>query len=85
MKRHVQKQLYRKEHPDSHYCAALYRYLREFAVMYRDIAHFISIDDKHRIKVGEPGFLVAAVECGKEVISKSETFVIVDHDFASFR
>ena len=56
VKRHIQKRLYRKEHPDSHYCAALYRYLREFAVMYRDIAHFISIDDKHRIKVGEPGF-----------------------------
>ena len=52
VKRHVQKRLYRKEHPDSHYCAALYRYLREFAVMYRDIAQFISIDDKHRIKVG---------------------------------
>ena len=51
----------------------------------RDIAHFISIDDKHRIKVGEPGFPVAAVECGKEVIvSKTVTFVIGDHDFTNF-
>ena len=33
VKRHIQKRLFRKEHPDSHYCAALYRYLREFAVM----------------------------------------------------
>lgn len=54
------------------YCAALYRYLREFAVLYRDIAQFISIDDKHHIKVSEPGFLVAAVERGKEVnVSKT--------------
>ena len=50
--------------------------------MYQDIAHFISIDDKHRIKVGEPGFPVAAVEHGREVIlSKSETFVVGDHDY----
>ena len=75
----------RKEDPDSHYCAALYRYLRGFAVVYRDIAHFISIDDKHHIKVGEPGFPVAIVERGREVIvSKSETFVVGDHDFIKF-
>ena len=30
--------------------------------MYQDHAHFVSIDDKHRIKVGEPGSPVAAVE-----------------------
>ena len=65
VKRHIQKSLFRKEHPDSHYCAALYRYLQELAVMYRDIVHFISIDDKHCIKVGEPGFPVAAVERGR--------------------
>ena len=82
MKRHIQKRLFHKEHLDSHYCAALYRSLHEFAVMYWDIAYFISIDDRHRIKVGEPGFPVSAVEHGREVIvSKSETFVVGDHNF----
>lgn len=46
------------------------------------MAQFVSIDDKHRIKVGEPGYPVAAVEHGKEVIvSLNETFVVGDHDF----
>lgn len=85
VKRQVQRRLFRKEHPDGHYCAALYRYLREFAVKYRDVSNFVSIDDKHRMKVGEPGFPLAAVERGKEVIvAMNETFVVGDHDFAKF-
>ena len=85
VKRQVQRRLFRKEHLDGHYCAALYRYLREFAVLYRDVSLFVSVDDKHRIKVGEPGFPLAAVERGKEVIvSLNETFVVGDHDFAKF-
>ncbi len=61
-KRMVQKRLFRKSHPDEHYCAALFRYEREFAVKFRDLTNFICIDDKHRVKVGEPGFPVAAAE-----------------------
>ena len=72
VRRQVQRRLYRKEHLDGYYCAALYRYLREFAVMYRDVSVFVSVDDKHRIKVGEPGFPLAAVERGK--VSLNETF-----------
>ena len=34
-KRMVQKRLFRKSHPDEHYCAALFRYQREFAVKYK--------------------------------------------------
>ena len=60
----VQKRLFRKSHPDEHYCAPLFRYEREFAVKYGDLTNFICIDDKHRVKVGEPGFPVAAVERG---------------------
>jgi hypothetical protein len=46
----VQKRMFRKFHPDEHYCAALFRYQRELAVKYRDLSTFICIDDKHRIK-----------------------------------
>ncbi|GBB99347.1 hypothetical protein RclHR1_00350003 [Rhizophagus clarus] len=42
----------------------------------------VFIDDKHRCKIGEPGFPVAAVEHGKQVVvAKNETFAVVDHDF----
>lgn len=46
---------------------------------------FISLDDKHHIKISEPGFSVAAAECGKRVIvSIQNEFVVVDHDFTKF-
>ena len=79
------KQLFRKFHPDEHYCAALFRYQRELAVKYRDLSTFICIDDKHRIKIGEPGYPVAAAERGCQVIMyEKETFAVGDHDFTKF-
>jgi len=40
------------------------------------------LDDKHRCKVGEPGFPVAAVERGKKVVvSRDTTFEVADHDY----
>ena len=81
----VQKRMFRKFHPDEHYCAALFRYQRELAVKYRDLSTFICIDDKHRIKIGEPGYPVAAAERGRQVIvSENETFAVGDHDFTKF-
>ena len=40
------------------------RYLREFAIMFRDHSLLIFVDDKHHLKIGEPGLPVAAVERG---------------------
>ena len=81
----VQKRQFRKSHSDSHYCASIFRYLRDYAVKYRDMVTFACIDDKHLAKVGEPNFPVAAVERGKEVIvSLNETFLVGDHDFCKF-
>ena len=82
VKRAVQKRLF---HPDELYCAAFFRYQRELAVKYCELSTFICIDDKHRIKVGEPGYPVAAVERGCQVIvSQTEEFVVADHDFTRF-
>ncbi|GBC02025.1 hypothetical protein RclHR1_44120001 [Rhizophagus clarus] len=40
------------------------------------------MDDKHQCKVGKPGYPVAAVERGRQVIvSKNKTFYVADHDF----
>ena len=81
----VQKRLFRIFHPDEHYCAALFRYQRELAVKYRELSTFVCIGDKHRIKIGEPGYPVAAAERGRQVIvSEQETFAVGDHDFTKF-
>ena len=81
----IQKRQFRKSHPDSHYCAAIFRYMRDYAIKYRDMSIFVCIDDKHRIKVGEPDFPVAAVERGWEVIvSLHDTLAVGDHDFCKF-
>ena len=70
------------DHADSHYCAAIFKYLREFAIMFRSHVSFASQDDKHFGKVGEPGFPVAAVERGKQVVVSADIpFAIGDHDF----
>lgn len=78
----VQQRLLRAWHPDAHYCAAYLKYLKEFAVLNRDRSLFVSLDDKHRLKIGEPGFPVAAVERGRRVVvSLDNTMQVADHDF----
>ena len=48
----------------------------------RDHCLFISLDDKYRIKVGEPGLPVAVAERGKKVIvSLQKEFCVGGHDF----
>ena len=74
-----------EEHEDSHYAAAIFRYEREYASQVREHARFLCIDDKHRAKVGEPGFPVAAAERGRKVIVAHDTsFEVGDHDFTKF-
>jgi len=60
----IQQQQFRKEHPDKHYAAALFQYQREFSLKFFEHTAFVCLDDKHQIKIGEPGFPVAAAERG---------------------
>ena len=81
----VQARQFRKTHLDAHYAAALFRYQTELAITFRDYSTFLCIDDKHRIKVGEPRVPVASVERGRRVIvSKDASFEVADHDFTRF-
>lgn len=81
----VQARQFRKEHEDSHYAAAIFRYQREYAVMMREKSIFICMDDKHRLKVGEPNYPVAAVDRGRRVlVGRNQTFEVADHDFTRF-
>ena len=81
----VQQRQFRKSHPDEHYAATILRYFHEFALQYRDVSVMACLDDKHKIKVGEPKFPVAAVERGKRVLVKvGASFEVGDHDFTKF-
>ena len=59
--------------------------MREYAVKFREHSVFIYDDDKHRIKVGEPGYPLAAAERGHQaVVPLNQSFQAGDHDFSRF-
>ena len=81
----VQKRQFRLYHVDANYCAAIFRCMREFAMSVQDLAMFVSLDDKHRIKVGKPNYPIAAAERGRQVlVGPNEMFEVGDHDFTNF-
>ena len=85
VRRKVQQRQWRKHHEDAHYAACIFRYEREYAVLMKDFAMFVSIDDKHRIKVGEPDCPVASAERGRQVLVGSQSLLLAaDHDFTKF-
>ena len=64
----VQARQLRATHVDVHYASAIFRYLKEFGVTFREYLTFASLDDKHTVKMGEPKYPVAAVERGRQVL-----------------
>ena len=81
----VQARQFRKQHEDAHVAAAIFRYQRELAVMHRQHSLFVCMDDKHRLKVGELNYLVAAAERGRKVmVNRNESSEVADHDFTKF-
>lgn len=78
----VQSRQLRKTPEDTHYASAIFRYLKEFCIKFRDFTVFVCMDDKHHCKVGEPGHPVAAVDRGKRVVvAEDKVFAVSDHDF----
>ena len=78
----VQKRQMRKFHEDAHYASAIFRYEKEMAIKYRRFTTFVSLNDKHKVPVGDPGYPVASVERGKKVlVSVNKPFMVGDHDF----
>lgn len=82
----VQSRQLRSQHVASHYAAASFKYLREFCIKFQPFCTFLSLDDKHQIKVGEPGYPVAAVERDRQIlVSKDQAFSVGDHAFTKFK
>lgn len=82
----IEKRQLSHDHPDQQYAVCVFRYLRQAAIKLRHVGTLIFVDDKHHIKIGEPGYPVAAVERGKMVIvGKDVSFCVGDHDFTKFK
>ena len=78
----VLKRQIRKFHEDAHYASAIFPYEKEMAIKYRRFTTFVSLGDKHKVPVGDPGYPVASVERGKKVlVSVNKPFMVGDHDF----
>ena len=76
----LQQQNIRKSSPDDHYCNAVFKYAKQLAIKFSDHCAFICTNNKCKIKVGEPNFLVAAAARGKQVlVSKKQVFQVADH------
>ena len=53
------------------------------AILHWDIVTLVSADDKHKVKVGEPSYPLAAAEHGKQVIlGPNQIMAVGDHDFS---
>ena len=74
-----------ESHVDAHDAAAIFRYMQEYALKFKQHSAFICLDDKHKIKIGEPDFPVASAERGKIVpVAVNDSLQAGDHDFTKF-
>ncbi|GBC13306.2 hypothetical protein GLOIN_2v1780244 [Rhizophagus irregularis DAOM 181602=DAOM 197198] len=77
----VQGRLLQKNSDDAHYCAALFRYLREYCIKYHQWTCLISADDKHKVPIGED----VAVSTGLSLTPSVTFFISIPEDiFGSF-
>ena len=63
----VQSRQLRASHIDAQYCAAQFRYMREYTVKLRDITIFLCLDDKAKIDYGEPDLAISSGVRGKKI------------------
>ena len=79
----VQQRHLRAHHEEAHYASAAFRYLKEMALRFHEYCAFLSVDDTRKVKGGEPGTPLAAIERGRQVlVSMGQTFQVADHDFS---
>ena len=71
----VQQRNVHKYTPDNHYSAALYKYSRQLAIMFKEYTAFASTADKCKIKIDKPNFPVVALTRGKQVLVAKGKFL----------
>ena len=80
----VQTRQLRVSHIDEHFCAAIFKYTREYAVQFREEVTFVCVDDKSKVDFGEPGLAVqTGVRGKKSIVPVGLTLSALDHDVQS--
>lgn len=80
----VQSRQLSPSHQDDHYCAAIFKYLHQYAVKFRENVTFLCIDDKAKVDFGEPGVAVATGVRGKKsIVPVTSTLGALEHDMQS--
>ena len=52
-------------------------------MQHRELVTLVSMDDKHKVKVGEPSYPLASAERGKQVIvGPNQVMAVAEHDFS---
>lgn len=64
----IQTRQLRASHMDDHFCAAMFKYMREYSVLYRDETTFVCLDDKSKLDFGEPSLALSSGVRGKKAI-----------------
>ncbi|PKY53552.1 hypothetical protein RhiirA4_547713 [Rhizophagus irregularis] len=77
----VQSRQLSKFHVDAHYCAALFRYMRLFAIKYRNYCSLICADDKHKVPIGEGIATSSGVRNKSSLTPANMELSSSDHDF----
>ena len=79
----IQARLFCKNNPDTHYCNAIFNFMKQRAIKHRTYSNFFSADRKCKVSVGEPDFPLASVSRDKKVVvGVKEIFRVADHDFS---
>ena len=79
----VQARVLRKNNQDAHYANAIFSFLRERATKHAESTSFCSADAKCKVNIGDPGFPIASVSRGKQVIvGHNKIMKVGDHDFS---
>ena len=82
IKYQMQTRSLRHTHVDFRYCAALFSYLKSFAVQHSEHMALFFQDDKHFISIGEPNLPTAALDRGRRVLGhRAHAVAALDHDF----
>lgn len=79
----VQSRMIRVYHPDFRYVASMFKYLKNFCCLHKDIT-FCCLDDKAMVPVGDPGVLISTgVQPHNKALAPTDTSLIAaDHDFS---
>jgi hypothetical protein len=79
----VQRRQVHKGNVDAHWCNAMQRNQREFALLYREHVYFLSMDDKAKVPIGDPGYPIdSGVRAHHAAIGFADAEILAaDHDF----